>query len=304
VTTKHDGGKARFDLIPPRARMTAVDTIAKIRAGRLRAASITQGELIEIVEAYETLTALHARLGCHDESIVEDLRRALEAAQESLRAADFREAEHRREVAEETVSQVRDSARIIAILVRKLGGRVVITLAEIEAAERDTMVTWQPTDIALASTVACTIEIERRAATPADLLGDAACTCAYDADACPTHQREATAVPHAAATQRVRERLAEMTPDEARETFVRSGIVGANGKLTARYGGGEGPAKVATPAEAPAIRAVPTSALVAEIARYEAAYMLAALGLGAVPGATMADDYRAARAELDRRVGA
>lgn len=44
-------------------------------------------------------------------------------------------------------------------------------------------------------------------------------------------------VPHAEATQKAVEKLRSMSPAQARETFVASGILTHDGKLTKAYGG-------------------------------------------------------------------
>jgi hypothetical protein len=48
----------------------------------------------------------------------------------------------------------------------------------------------------------------------------------------------APAVPHAAATERVKQRLATASPAEIKRSFVAAGIIDESGALTERYGGG------------------------------------------------------------------
>lgn len=44
-------------------------------------------------------------------------------------------------------------------------------------------------------------------------------------------------VPHAEATKKVLAKLRAMTPEQARETFIKAGILTRDGKLAERYGG-------------------------------------------------------------------
>lgn len=48
-------------------------------------------------------------------------------------------------------------------------------------------------------------------------------------------------VPHAEATRKVLDALRAMTPAQARETFVRAGILTPDGRLTPAYGGVSAP---------------------------------------------------------------
>lgn len=44
-------------------------------------------------------------------------------------------------------------------------------------------------------------------------------------------------VPHAEATRKVAEKLRAMSPEQARQTFIASGILTHDGKLSKAYGG-------------------------------------------------------------------